>query len=443
MRNLTARWSEALRAQLWPLPTMAVIAAVALGTGLPLLEAAGHGDLPPVVSELLFSGGPDAARSILQTVAGSLITVTSLTFSLTVVTLQLASSQFSPRLLRTFTSDRFVHVTLALFLAAFSYALTVLRSVRDSSPTEAGFVPEIAVTVAFVLTLASVIGLVLFLAHLTREIRVETMLRRVNHETQATITKVFPPERIFPEADLKAPGDALLISPHHSGFLTSTDTKALLHAAGKSGAIIRIDRAPGAFLVEGVPFATAWSAKPAATLSSEDHDQLNASVNGAVTTAFERTHVQDVGFGFRQLVDVAVRALSPGINDPTTAVHVIGHLSVLLCRAAGRNAGNQHFADEDGQLRVIQTQPTLEALLDISLTQPTHYGVADPMVAKRLLQLLQELSWCDKEGRYGMEIAAHLSRLREAINTGSLPEHERSKLLVFANTLASPSPPEA
>ena len=124
--------------------------------------------------------------------------MTSLTFSLTVVTLQLASSQFSPRLLRTFTSDRFVHGTLALFLAAFAFALTVLRSVRDEGNGNTPFVPEISVTVAFVLAIASVIGLVLFLAHLTREIRVETMMRRVNVETQETIDRVFPEDRPRP-----------------------------------------------------------------------------------------------------------------------------------------------------------------------------------------------------------------------------------------------------
>ncbi|HSL36359.1 MAG TPA: DUF2254 family protein, partial [Arthrobacter sp.] len=124
MNGRTARWSDALRTQLWPLPTAAVALAVALGTMLPALDAAVDGRLPDGISVLLFSGGPEAARAVLQAIAGSLITVTSLTFSLTVVTLQLASSQFSPRLLRTFTSDRFVHGTLALFLAAFAFSLT-------------------------------------------------------------------------------------------------------------------------------------------------------------------------------------------------------------------------------------------------------------------------------------------------------------------------------
>ena len=187
---------DSLRTQLWPLPLLAVALAVVLGTTLPALDSTVDGELPESATALLFSGGPEAARSVLQAISGSLITVTSLTFSLTVVTLQLASSQFSPRLLRTFSSDRFVHATLALFLAAFAFALTVLRSVRDEGTGKTAFVPEISVTVAFILAMASVIGLVLFLAHLTREIRVETMLRRVNLETQQSIDRVFPEDRL-------------------------------------------------------------------------------------------------------------------------------------------------------------------------------------------------------------------------------------------------------
>ncbi len=163
-----------------PIPTIAVVAALSLGLGLPELNSAVSGHLSGRASGVLFGGDADAARSLLGAIASSLITVTALTFSLTVATLQLASSQFSPRLLRTFTSDQFVQATLALFMATFTYALTVLRAVRSAGDSgQAEFVPKFAVTLAFLLAVASVLGLglVLFLAHLTSQIRVETMLR--------------------------------------------------------------------------------------------------------------------------------------------------------------------------------------------------------------------------------------------------------------------------
>lgn len=137
-----AQVKDALQTQLWPLPALAVVVAVVLGIALPALDAAVDGRLPQGFAALLFGGGPEAARAVLQAIAGSLITVTSLTFSLTVVTLQLASSQFSPRLLRTFSSDRFVHTTLALFLATFAFALAVLRSVRTETSQSPSFVRE-------------------------------------------------------------------------------------------------------------------------------------------------------------------------------------------------------------------------------------------------------------------------------------------------------------
>ncbi|WP_227008332.1 DUF2254 domain-containing protein [Pseudarthrobacter sp. AB1] len=435
MTGRVDHWMDALRTQLWPLPVLAVALAVGLGTAVPALDAAVDGKLPESVTVVLFSGGPEAARAVLQAISGSLITVTSLTFSLTVVTLQLASSQFSPRLLRTFTSDRFVHGTLALFLAAFAFALTVLRSVRGEGSGSSPFVPEISVTVAFVLAIGSVIGLVLFLAHLTREIRVETMMRRVNVETQETIDRVFPADRSLPVPDPVPAEGKILINSTSSGFLTSVDKGALKRAAEDAGAVIRIDREPGSSLVAGVPFATAWPVQPGTTLTSSARERLTEAVNAAVATGFERTNVQDVGFGFRQLVDVAARALSPGINDPTTAVHVIGHLSVLLCRLAERNPGPEQLTDDRGRVRVVVSLPELEDLLDMAMNQPRQYGAADPAVAGRLLGLLRELTWCDRKDKYRMAVREHLGRMRNAIGAADYSPGERRSLLEQADSI--------
>jgi len=167
---------DALQTRLWPVPTVGVLIAVALGVLMPSVDTRVDDSLPPRLSAYLFGGGADAARTVLSAIGGSLITVTSLTFSLTVVTLQLASSQFSPRLLRTFSRDPFVHRTLALFLGTFAYSLVVLRTVRSTASGRPEFVPKISITVAVVLTLVSVFALVLFLDHLATQIRVETML---------------------------------------------------------------------------------------------------------------------------------------------------------------------------------------------------------------------------------------------------------------------------
>jgi len=293
---------DATRTQLWLFPTLAVLLAVAAGVVLPLVDAAIDGAFP--ASGLLFAGGADAARTVLSSVSGSLITVTSLTFSLTVVTLQLASSQFSPRLLRTFTRDRFVHLTLALFLATFTYALTVLRSVRNETSGSAKFVPRLSVTVAFLLAVASVLGLVVFLAHLARQIRVETMLRTVHDEASSTVglvldecdrdTPVHPPRPAPP------PGAVPLLTDG-SGFLVRVDESELLDAAVEAGAVVLLDRHPGSFIVAGTPIGLAWPLDPLRPFDGDARDRLVGCVGAAVTTGFERTAAQDVGFGLRQL----------------------------------------------------------------------------------------------------------------------------------------------
>ncbi len=441
LNGRTARIVDAVRTQLWPVPAIAVLVALAIGTALPALDATVDGKLPESVSALLFSGGPDAARAVLQAIAGSLITVTSLTFSLTVVTLQLASSQFSPRVLRTFAADKFVHYTLALFMSAFAFALTVLRSVRSSDGASPGFVPEISVTVAFLLSIASILGLVLFLAHLTREIRAETMMQKVADETLAALNRNFPEDQ-GPHHNIPAAGPrAIRLESTRTGFLTSVDRAELLRLAVAEDVVIRMDALPGTSLVEGVPFATAWPLDSRTELDAATEERLGKRSNAAIYTGSERTQVQDVAFGFRQLVDVAARALSPGVNDPTTAVHVLGHLSGLLCRVLGRMPGTRCLVDEQNVVRVILGLPDMADFLELSLAQPRLYGVSDPAVAMRMLKLLQEVSWCDRAGTHRPEILDQAQRLEACIQAAEHLPHDQADLLGLARTLVAANTP--
>ncbi|MEO6200432.1 MAG: DUF2254 domain-containing protein [Cryobacterium sp.] len=433
MNRVVAQVTDALESELWPIPSLAVGAAIGLGIGLPVLDAAIDDRLSPLVAQYLFGGGPAAARAVLQAVSGSLITVTSLTFSLTVVTLQLASSQFSPRLLRTFTSDRFVHGTLALFLATFTYALTVLRTVRTQDEGGAAFVPQLSVTFAYVLSLASVIALVMFLAHLTREIRVETMMQRVSAETSAVIKRLFDDEDADrPGSDTPVPleptAGSRRIESADSGFLTHTDERALLAAATAWEAVIRIDSEAGDSLIRRTPFATAWPLDPSRRFTSEEHDGISNAVNGAIGTGVERTNPQDAGYGFRQLADVAAKALSPGINDPTTAVHVIGHLSALLCLVAELRAGPRSISDENGRVRVVVSRPTMRDLLGLGLSQIRQYGAQDPVVASRILCLLKEVAWCDRANAHTVALRSELAQTTEAFQRHSYGAAERGRL---------------
>lgn len=419
---------DALRTQLWPLPVFAVLVAIGLGVWLPLLDAAIGEDMPSAVSSLLINGGPDAGRAILEATAGSLITATSLTFSLTVVTLQLASSQFSPRLLRTFTGDRVVHATLALFLGTFAYALTVLRTVRSGDDGEEAFVPHLAVTLAFLLAIASVIGLVFFLAHLAREIRVETIMRKVHAETAATIDRVFPDRRGSASTALPvAPTSAALIVAARSGFLTGINEERILAAAVQHRAVVRVDCRVGSSLVKGVPVAVGWAHSDEPPMREEALEEFRHDVAAAFTCGFERTAVQDVAFGFRQLIDVAAKALSPGINDPTTAIHVLGHTSALLCDLTQRDLGARALRDDDGVVRVVLHRPDFAAFLNITLDQPVLYGSSDPAVIDRVLSLLQEVAW-HAAGEDKPAVREQLQRVAAAIEQESHPPAVQEQL---------------
>ncbi len=414
---------DTARTQLWPLPAAGVVLAVLAAVGLPVADAAVDGDLPGWVDALLFGGDAGAARTLLNAISTSLITVTSLTFSLTVVTLQLASSQFSPRLLRMFTSDVFVQTTLAVFLATFTYALTLLRAVR-SPDTGPAFVPRISVTVAFGLAVISVLTLVLFLAHLARQIRVETMLRDVHDDATATVkTATTPASDAQPRpALLTPPQDAVRLTAPRSGFITSIDEAHLLDAARRANACLIIEHHPGSSIVEGVPIGSAWGTSGA--LGAETREQLQRAVSAGIRVGYERTAAQDVGYGLRQLTDVANKALSPGINDPTTAIHALGHISAILCQLAGRDLRPVMLCDDTGQLRAVLHRPSFAALLDDAVTQPRRYGGSDPQVIGRLFGLLEELSWHVDDHRPLLE---QLDRLTTTVAGSDFDHVERDQ----------------
>lgn len=432
---------DSLRSQLWPVPLGAVVIAVALGQFLPFLDHLLDESLPPVLSSVLFGGGSEAARSLLGTIASSMITVTSLTFSLTVVTLQLASSQFSPRLLRTFTSDRFVHNTLALFLATFSYALTVLRSIRVETSDGSGFVPELAVTFAFGLTLASVVGLVLFLAHLARQIRVETMLRDVHRENDRTLDRIFPTDRRAADAAVIPTTNGASLAIHSSGFLLGVRPDATLAAAVKADAFVVVDALPGTSLVHGMPFARAWSTD-GQPLDGPRLSGLEDALNDAVRTGFERTSTQDVGFGLQQLLDVMNKALSPGVNDPTTAVHALGHISAVLSDVGRRSTGPETLLDDEGRPRAVLAYPTFVQLLDLAMDQVVTYAFTDPRTAERAVAMLQEIaitSGATLPIDHRTALLRHTDRTRGAINASTLDASIRAQLVasvVAAETAA-------
>ena len=405
---LRRAWAR-LRSSLWPLPVVAIVVAIGLGIGLPAVDEMlrDPGDDP---LRLVFGGGPTAARDVLAAIAGSLISVTGLTFSFTVVALQLSSSQHSPRLLQTFVTDRVVQNTLALLIGTFVYALTVLRTVRTQDSSDPAFVPRLSVTVCFVLAVVSVVGLVLFLGHLARSLRVETMLRDVSVEARRTYAAELPETGAEAPADVVLPtGPATPVCADSSGFVVDVDADAIAVAAAAAGAVVLLEPRIGDPVVAGTPLAHVWPA--AGEDGTGDRQELERALRRHVHLAFERKPDRDVGYSLRKVVDIAVRALSPGTNDPTTAVHALNHVSALLGELFARPLHATTVRDGDGVLRVVLPSWEVGALLRLGLEEPLHFASGQPAVLRRLARLLRELAWSAPSGSLDGEIRRHLDRV--------------------------------
>ena len=431
LRLRSVQLRASVRSRLWPVPTVITVVAVIAGLSIPALDSMVDDSLPSALQTVLFAGGSDSARAVLSAIAGSLITVTALTFSLTVVTFQLASSQFSPRLLRMFASDKTMHATLGIFLGTFTYALTVLTSVRSATSTREEVVPLIAVTLASILTFVSVITLALFLGHLARKIRVETMLRDVHDETVGTIALVGKQAETYVEvsSDGIRPAHATPVAAAASGFITSVDRAQLVEIARSHDIVLAEEHTVGSSVISGVPLVSWWNLDDAAGQGASDRTVLDCEVNAAFTLGFERTSSQDIGFGIRQLVDVSSKALSPAINDPTTAVHAVSHLSSLLCAIAALPENRGGAVDENGVVRLITRPQNFGELVELAVEQPRRYGAGDPRLAARLFQLLREVGYNARTEHQRSIVRGQTERLTASVQQQGYDEPE---LLRFA-----------
>lgn len=399
-RTRLGRILEQLRAALWFVPSVMVAAAVAAAGSLNGIAI----DDGSLLSHVVFPGGAESARAILQAIAGSVITVTGVVFSLTVVTLQLASTQFSPRLLRTFLRDVSNQIVLGTFLGTFSYALVVLRAIQTGTSPEQDVVPPLAVTGAYVLAAASVIALVYFIDHIARSIRIDSLMREVNEDTVAIVNDIHPNARgtgAAPSAPPDPPEWAEPVAAPRSGFVQAVDDEKLLQAALAEDVVVQVEPMIGDRVIAGSPLAWIW----AKDQRCEATVQLTAAIERAVQVGYERTMQQDVAFGFRQLVDVATKALSPGVNDPTTAVHAVGHLAALLSLLVRRDVVPIIHRDDEGDARVVVPVADVCGYLDLACGQIRRYGAGEPAVTSELLHMLRDVARCDLDPRHAAAVA--------------------------------------
>jgi uncharacterized membrane protein len=360
-----------------------------------------------------YGGGPEGAREVLSVIASSMMTVAGVAFSVTIVALTLASQQFGPRLLRNFMRDTGNQVVLGTFIATFSYCLIVLRTIRSGGDD---FVPNISVTIAMVLASASLGVLIYFIHHVAVSIQAPEVIALVAKDLDKSIERLFP-EKLGrpPEPDQEDWSEELVEEFNHlggtvtatrSGYLQSIDTDRLMKIATEKDLVLLLKYRPGDFLFE---FSELIKSKPRGGIDDQTADEIQQ----AFLVGSQRTHLQDVEFSVEQLVEVAVRALSPGINDPFTAINCIDRIAAALCLLAQRSFPSAFRYDEQRKLRVIAKSVNFSGIVNAAFDPIRQYGRSSAPVTIRLLEAISMIVRCagrEKDRKALLEQALMIER---------------------------------
>jgi uncharacterized membrane protein len=398
------------------------LAAIALAELLVRLE--GAVTLPGWLAGWVYAGGVAGARDVLGAIAAAMIGVAGTTFSITVAALTLASSQMGPRLLRNFSRDPGNQYALGALLATFAYALVALRSVHEAE--EGAFVPQLAVSVALLLAFGCVGVLIWFIHHLATSISVDRVVALVHRDLAAALEALPRAEdaaagggggggRAVPGA--AGPAAVLRAPPGPGGYLLVLDDRALADWAGGHGAALRLRLRPGDFVFPG---AAVGEVRPAARRA-----EAQAALEKAVTLGESRTAEQDLEFLVRQLVEIGLRALSPGINDPFSAIAVLDRLGAALCTLAGRRLPDGRTApggEEDAPPRLERPATDYAGLADAMFHALRQAAAAQPAVMIRLLEVLAEVGAVEGDPARRAELRRHAALARDAALAGGVDD---------------------
>jgi len=393
MKTLLRKYWDRLRSSFWFVPADMACLAVALAVSSVELDRAVAGDLLKRLG-WSYSGGAEGASLLLGTVAGSMIAIAGTVFSMTLVALSLASSQLGPRLLRNFMCDTVNQVVLGTFVATFVYCLLVLRTVRRVD--EGAFVPHLSVSIGVLLAIVSVGVLIYFIHHISVSIQADQVVARVGKELEDGIDRLFPSHlgkprsdasRVPSEGDLPAAfaREARPVGAAEDGYLQLIDTDTLMALASQEDMLLLLERRPGHYLTKGRAMVMVWPG-----------DRVTQALVGKVNAAFvlgnQRTAAQDIEFTFHQLVEIAVRALSPGINDPFTAIACVDRLGSALCRLARCDMPAPQRFGSDGRLRLVAQGSTFAGIVDTAFNQIRQSARPNPAMAIRMLDAIVQIA---------------------------------------------------
>lgn len=421
MKNV--KWSklwDSLHSSYWFLPTVMSVSAIALALTMLVIDRVPNSALKQV--GWIYTGGPDGARALLSAVASSMMTVAATAFSITIIALQLAASNFGPRLLRNFMQDTGNQIVLGTFIGTFIYCLVILRTVRGEDYVL--FVPQLSVTVGIILAIASVGVLIYFIHHASTIIQASHVISGVSRDLDDAIERLFPeqighsiksrPYQPIAEIPASFESDAWVVKASKTGYLQAIDNQELLKIACKHDLLLRLQFRPGQFIVRDSPLVLVYP----------DHHlfaKIAKCLNDAFIVGDERNEQQDVEFPINQLVEVALRAISPAVNDPFTAIRCIDRLGAALSRLAQKDFPSPYRYDSKGNLRMIAEGVTFEALVDSAFNQIRQYARSDAAVTIRMLEAIATISSYARDPKHRAVLRRHAEMIFRGSRDG-LPE---------------------
>jgi len=356
----------------------------------------------------LFPKGTQSAGTLLSAIATSILTVTGSIFSIVIVAIQLASGQFGPRMLRDFMHDRVNQFTLGVCGATFIYELAILWAIEDSK--DISFTPQISVFVGFLLAIISTFVIIYFVHHIAEIVHADNLIARIGHDSESSIHKILPKvdkQKKDRQQTNPSPADqtrqiqeipadfeekAIALPSHRSGYIQQIDYDALCAIAAQHHLILKLLYRPGQFAVEDSKLLYAYSEKGAKTAASPGLSPgLDIDINKTFTCGNQRKPESDLEFPIKQLVEIAIRAISPAVNDPFTAIRCIDRLTMLLCQIAQKAPQSIYRFDDDRQLRLIINPVTFDAMIRAAFDQIRQYGQTDVSVTLRLLEAIERI----------------------------------------------------
>ena len=384
---------KTLRAKYWLIPGVMALGAMILGLTVVALDRY-LGDAWIEELPWIFANEPTGARSVLSTIAGSMITVAGVTFSITIAALATTASSFGPRLISNFMQDRGNQITLGTFIATFLFCVIVLRTVRSEDEALTSFVPHVGIFVALLLAIASLGLLIYFIHHIPESIHISKVVARLGKSLIAQVHAMFPDSLGDPAGGIEKPADigppgltedeAVAVRARSDGYVVYIDTDGLMDHAGEHDLLVEIRRRPGDFASAGHTLALVRP-KTRAT------EEALSSVQSAIVIGDYQSQQQDVLYTINRLVEVAARALSPGVNDLFTATNAIDWMSSGLASLAGRKVPEDARRDEDGELRIIAHSRTFEEVAAAIFDQLRPYVAGDRNAAGHFMRALASI----------------------------------------------------